>query len=215
MTQMYRPLHRSRRMCVYRMASSSWFVASGEEARTAVPEHGRPHRGPSPHDTGAPSKRPLASSILDGHEGHRAKARLASVWAGIVVGGIIASLVAMVVVTAVIGYKMRDASPEPAQVESPAVTPPAPAVQVAPAEPPSPPVSAPAPAVKPAPVQAAPAAPPAVAPKPAPARRPAKSTAAAPAKSAPAPAPTKAAPAAGGGDWSDVDLEGLENPWDE
>ena len=169
-----------------------------------------------PYHTGAPLEAASGEfHTLTGMKAIEPKRDWASVWAGIVVGGIIAILVAMVVVTAVIGYKMRDASPEPAQVESPAVTPPAPAVQAAPAEPPSPPVSAPAPAAKPAAVQTAPATPPAVAAKPAPAPRPPKSAAAAPADPAPAPAPTEAAPASGGGDWSDVDLEGLENPWDE
>lgn len=162
-----------------------------------------------PYHTGAPLE--VASGefhTLTGMKALEPKRDWASVWAGLVVGGVIAILVAMVVVTAVVGYKMRDAAPapEPAQVEAPVSAPPAAAPPVVPASTPK--------------VEAAPASTPAVeAPSP-------KSERAAPAPrpkvaAKPAPAPekpvetTKPAPAAGGGDWSDVDLEGLENPWDE
>jgi len=168
-----------------------------------------------PYHTGAPLE--VASGefhTLTGMKALEPKRDWASVWAGLVVGGVIAILVAMVVVTAVVGYKMRDAAPapEPAQVEAPVSASPAAAPPPA-AVPPVTPASTPK-------VEAAPASTPAVE-----ARSP-KSERAAPAPrpkvaAKPAPAPekpvetTKPAPAAGGGDWSDVDLEGLENPWDE
>ena len=132
-----------------------------------------------------------------------------SVWAGLVVGGVIAVLVAMLVATAVVGLRMRAApSPapsvqaieavaptadpvvEPVQAVTPAVTPPAaPRPAVASQRP----TQATRPAVRP------------VAPTPTPAQPPVEAV-----PSTPAPTPPPQA-----GDWSDVDLEGLDNPWDK
>ena len=162
-----------------------------------------------PYHTGAPLEAASGEfHTLTGMKAIQPKRDWASVWAGIVVGGVIAILVAMVVVTAVIGYKMRDAPVDPAQTESVA-TPPA-SAELAPAA--APPVQA---APEPAAVVEEPAAAQPPAPRPArtaPPPRPATAS-----KPAPAPPPAEEAPvpAQGGGDWSDVDLEGLENPWDE
>lgn len=164
-----------------------------------------------PYHTGAPLE--AASGEFHTLTNARAvapKRDWASVWAGIVVGGVIAILVAMVVGTAVVGYKMRDTTPPPVEVVAPAA--PTPPTVVEPAAPESeravesaPP---PAPAVKSSPPKTtspARAARPRTVSKPAPAPPPPKE----------ASAPPKPAPASSGDDWSDVDLEELENPWDE
>ena len=162
-----------------------------------------------PYHTGAPLE--VASGefhTLTGMKAIQPKRDWASVWAGIVVGGVIAILVAMVVVTAVVGYKLRDAPVDPAQTESVA-KPPA-SAELAPAA--APPVQA---APEPATVVEEPAA--AQTPAPRPARAAPPPRPATVSKPAPAPPPAEEAsvPAQDGGDWSDVDLEGLENPWDE
>jgi tRNA A-37 threonylcarbamoyl transferase component Bud32 len=162
-----------------------------------------------PYHTGAPLEAASGEfHTLTGMKAIQPKRDWASVWAGIVVGGVIAILVAMVVITAVLGYKMRDELlPAPEVVEAPPVVEPAPAPVEAAPEVPPPAQAAPVPAAEqpsPQPVVRPPPAPTVrrVEPRPAP-------------EPAPEPAPPPADPAPGAGDWSDVDLEGLENPWDK
>ena len=136
-----------------------------------------------------------------------------ALWAGLVVGGVIAVLVAMLVATAVLGYRMRLDSPVTVPPQQPATA--APAEQAAPVPAP-PPAAAPVPVPPPA-VAPVPAPPPKAATAPVPAAK-AKPAPAPPAPAPPAPEKAPAPPPAssgGGGDWSDVDLEGLENPWDK
>jgi len=129
---------------------------------------------------------------------------LSSVWAGLVVGGVIAVLVAMLVATAVLGFQMRESAPgieiptaqQPAAVSSP------PPAEVRPTKAAPKPMPAPA-TTKPA--VETPAPPPAVTkPK---VKKPSSVPAAA---SPPAAPPTPSA-----GDWSDIDLEGQEAPSSE
>jgi hypothetical protein len=138
-----------------------------------------------------------------------------AVWAGIVVGGVIAVLLAMLIATAVIGFRMRaetqptavDVAAEQAEATEPATSPPVTQPAVA-----QPPVVEP-PAAE-SPTQRA-----------APARRSVKRTSPRrvaqpaerpepPARSKPVTPPPEEPKPETAGDWSDVDLEGVENPWD-
>ena len=175
-----------------------------------------------PYHTGSPVEAASGEfHTLTGVKAVRPRRDWASVWAGIVVGGVIAVLVAMVVVTAVLGYRMRDQAqaderlPQEASASTQAVDvrdAPPPATPQPATEPTEEPVEAAAPAPSP-PVEARPARSKPRRASPAKARSERKRAAA---STKPAPAPTPApSPKSGGDDWSDVDLERLENPWDE
>lgn len=130
-----------------------------------------------------------------------------ALWAGLIVGGVIAVLLAMLVITAVLGYRLRSEEALKLPVSEKVDVPIAPPEEPLPSEEP-----APEPPVDPAPPESAPEA---KKPEPKPAASPSPPEAtvpkAAPPKAKPKPEP-KPAPAAKSkpakeSDWSDIDLE--------